>query len=113
MSELPRLKSRMLIDAIMRRVQQAGGFAVIVQRGNDSAGAIIIDCRERGELVEMLEKTTDFDGATAWRRVPAPNAAPANWADDYGRRRAESDPDLWLIELDVAAAARFADEILG
>ncbi len=101
----------MLVDALSRRVQQAGGFATVLQRGDDSAGAILIDCRERGEHQEYLEKTIDFDGLLTWRRVAIPNAAPANWADSYSSRRMAGDPDLWAIELDIVSAARFADEL--
>jgi hypothetical protein len=33
--------------------------------------------------------------------------------DHYIARRRRSDPDLWVIELDVAEAERFAVETLG
>jgi hypothetical protein len=113
MAEPARLTSRILVDALRRQVQAAGGFATILQRGNDEAGAIIIDCRDRGENTSLLEKYTDFDGVVHWRRVNSPDAAHAKWAEDYSRQRAESDPDLWWMELDIADAARFADELLG
>jgi hypothetical protein len=106
-----RLTSRLLVDALLRQVQSAGGFATILQRGNDEAGAILIDCRDRGENTALLEKYTDLDGQLGWRPVDSPHAACAKWPEDYGRKRAESDADLWWIELDVADAARFADEM--
>ena len=111
--ESPRLTSRLLVDALLRKVQQEGGFATMVQRGNDAAGAIIIECIERGKLAQLLEKTTDFEDVTNWRRIAPPDAAPAKWTDDYRARRVASDADLWWIELDIAGAARFADEMIA
>jgi hypothetical protein len=111
MVDQARLTSRMLVDALRRKVQNAGGFATIVQRGNDQAGAILVDCRDRGENTALLERYTDFDGKMSWRPVHAPHAAPANWTEEYARSRADSDSDLWWIELDIADAARFADEL--
>jgi hypothetical protein len=113
MADPVRPASRLLVDALLRRVQAAGGFATILQRGNDGAGAILLDCRERGKNTAILEKYTDFDGHMGWRRVDSSHAATAKWAEDYGRKRAETDDDLWWIELDIADAARFADELLA
>jgi hypothetical protein len=113
MADLPRLTSRMLVDALIRQVQAVGGFATILQRGNNEAGAILIDCQDRGIPTEILEKSTDFDGYVRWRRVDSPNAAPANWRRDYPQKRAASDPDSWWIELDIAGAARFADDLVA
>ncbi len=113
MADQPRLTSRLLVDALLRKILQEGGFATIVQRGNDAAGAILIECIERGQLAELLEKTTDFEGVSQWRRIAPPDAAPAKWTDEYRARRVASDADLWWIELDIAGAARFADEMIA
>jgi hypothetical protein len=113
MADPPRLTSRLLVDALVRQVQQAGGFAIMLQRGNDQAGTVILECRHRDNDALILEKSSDFDGNAHWRRIAAPNAALANWPDEYRARRVAADPDLWWIELDIADAARFADEILA
>lgn len=113
MAERPRPTSRLLVDALVRRIQQAGGFATIVQCGNDAAGAIILECRNRGAVTDVLEKSTDFEGVVAWRRIELPIAATAKWIDEYRQRCTDFDPDSWWIELDIAEAARFADEMIA
>ena len=113
MTEPPRLTSRMLVDALRRQIQQKGGFVTVLQRGNDGAGAVLLEYMDRGEVSAVLEKNTDFEGVTGWRRVALPDAAPAQWVEDYRRKRTQSDPDLWWLELDIADAARFADELLA
>jgi hypothetical protein len=110
MVDQPRLTSRLLVDGLRRRVQAAGGYATILQRGNDQAGAILIECREHGQITTILEKYSDMDGRIGWRPVEFAHAAPAKYAENYGQKRAASDPDLWWIELDVADAARFTDD---
>ncbi len=113
MDDLPRLTSRFMIDALVRKVQQEGGFAAVLQCGNNAAGAIIVECRKHGDLTEILEKSTDFQGLISWRRIALPDAASAKWSDEYRVRRIASDADLWWIELDIAGAARFADEMIA
>jgi hypothetical protein len=113
MDEQPRLHSRMLVDALLRKIQQEGGFATLVHCGNDAAGTILIECRDRGKITDILERSTDFQGQTGWRRITYSDVASAKWADDYRAARISSDADLWWIELDVAGAARFADEMIA
>jgi hypothetical protein len=106
-----RLTSRMTVDALMRRVQAAGGFAAVLAKGDDTAGAILLACSERGEVRMLLERTVDLDGRYRWTPCGPQDVESQADRDSYmGRRRAQ-DPDLWLIELDVADAERFAAEM--
>ena len=106
----PRLTSRMSIDALFRRVQAAGGFAVVLARGDDSAGAILLLCRERGTVKSLLERTVDLDGRYRWTPCGPQHVESEEERDRYIARRRGQDPDLWLIELDVPDAERFAAE---
>lgn len=106
----PRLTSRMTIDALMRRVQAAGGFATVLAKGDETAGAILLLCSERGEPQALLERTIDLDGHYRWTRCGPQDVESEGSRAAYMRRRRDSDPDLWLIELDVADAERFAAE---
>lgn len=108
----PRLASGFIVAALIRRVQAAGGFATILHRGDADAGGILIDCRERGQRVVILEKSTDFDGLQGWRHASDAVEVHPEAGLDYGQRRLSNDPDLWLIELDIADAERFAVETL-
>lgn len=101
----------MLVAALCRSVQAQGGFATILHRGDDQAGAILIECADRGQRGQLLERASDFDGNEHWRAVgagePMDREAYAVWLE----KRRQSDPDLWVVELDIADAARFAAEI--
>ena len=53
------------------------------------------------EIVEIVVETPERGTVTADGAVT-----------DYRRRRRSRDPDLWVIELDIAGAERFAAETL-
>lgn len=111
----PRLASGMLVSALMRRVQAEGGFATVVHRGDDQAGAILIECADHGRRQLLIERATGQDGRETWRSVETGADATPEEAQSYAERmarRRRSDPDLWVIELDIADAERFAAEIL-
>lgn len=109
----PRLASHMLVAALCRRVQAEGGFATIIHRGDVHAGAILIECADRGQRQILVERATDLDGREHWRPAGGDADMTAAAYSAWLERRRRSDPDLWVIELDVADAARFAAETLG
>ena len=106
----PRLTSRLTIDALFRRVRAAGGFATVLARGDETAGAILLLCSDRGTVTSVLERTIDLDGHYRWTPCGPQDVESPATRDGYIQRRRQSDPDLWLIELDIADAERFAAE---
>lgn len=106
----PRLTSRITIDALFRRVRAAGGFATVLARGEDGAGAILLVCADRGRVVRLLERTIDLSGDYRWTPCGPQDVESADLRDSYIARRRAQDPDLWLVELDIADAERFAAE---
>lgn len=102
-----RLPSRLLVDLLIRSTTVAGGFAMLLARGDDHGGTLLIQCRNRDEAGPLLER--QFDGL--WREVgPGPDAAETEQAAYVARRR-KVDPDLWLVELDIPEAPRFIAEL--
>lgn len=108
-----RLTSGLLVSALIRRVQSAGGFAAVLHRGDETAGAILIECVDRGERQMLIERATGMDGQEEWRLVAAAQEGDESAHAERLAKRRRSDPDLWLIELDIAQAERFAAEILS
>ena len=108
-----RLTSRMLIGALSRRVQAAGGAATVLAKGDEVAGAVLLICLEKGVFQQLLERMPLLDGGLQWQTVGPQGAENQAEAESYLARRRRSDPDLWLIELDIASAERFAAETTG
>lgn len=100
---MTRLPSRLIVDLLLRSASAAGGFAAVIRHGDDHGGSLLIQCRDRGTLGPLLER--QFDGI--WQSVGPGSVATDAERDDYLARRRRSDPDLWLIELDVAEAPQF------
>ena len=106
----PRLTTRLTIDALFRRVQAAGGFAAVLARGDDGAGAILMVCRERGAFKSLSERTVDLDGNYQFTPCGPQDVDSESERDSYIQRRRHQDRDLWLIELDIPDAERFTAE---
>jgi hypothetical protein len=103
-----RLTSAVLASAMIRHVNAAGGMATIVKKGEPDVGSILLICMHKGVVQSVRERVLGMDGGYSWAAVgPAEAAA----IDPYLARRRERDPDLWLIELDIAEAERFAAEM--
>lgn len=109
----PRLGSSVLVGALLRLAERDGGFGAVLSRGDANAGAVTVILIERGERRMVLERVVQPDGRYAWQEVGNQGAANEEEFRKFLDRRRRFDPDLWLIELDVASAQRFADEMSG
>ena len=97
----------MTISALLRIAEGDGGFGTVVQKGDPQSGAIIILLAERGLPKMGLERILQLDGRYAWTNME--RGAGDEEARRLIERRKRSDPDLWVLELDVPSAERFAD----
>lgn len=102
----------MAVDALLRRVAGEGGFGAVLARGDDQAGAILLLLTQRGAAKHLLERTLDPAGDYRWTPCGPQDVESAASRDSYMQRRRDRDPDLWLVELDIADAERFAAEMM-
>jgi hypothetical protein len=102
----PRLASSILVGALLRRAEAEGGFGMVLAKGDPTAGAIAVILAERGANPRFFERLLQPDGRYAWQESAQRGDLPA-----LIERRRRFDPDLWLIELDVASTERFAAEM--
>lgn len=107
-----RLSSEMLVSALIRRIEAEGGHATVLAKGDPSGGAILLACAERGVTHTLLERALTGTGDYEWVSC-GPESTDASERDQYVERRRARDPDLWVVELDIAQAERFAAEMLG
>jgi hypothetical protein len=110
---MARLATGVLVNALIRRANSAGGSAMVLARGDATAGAILLLLIERGAHPRFAERGLGPDGRPAL--IPA---GPSEFADDtevtaYWHRRRARDSDLWVIELDIADGERFAAETIA
>ena len=60
----------------------------------------------------MLSQARDMEGEMGWMAAFSGELVAETEADAYIARAMDRDPDLWVVELDVAQAERFAAETL-
>jgi hypothetical protein len=109
-SEAPRLSARFEIGALIRRAEQSGGFAAVLHRGHDEAGTLLLLTTQRGQNPRLWERMPTADGSRAWTSLTNKIFENPHDFSDYVARRHAQDPDLWVIELDVAHPERFIAE---
>ena len=107
-----RLTSAILVNALVRRTNAAGGFATIIVKGDETSGVILLQVLEKCKETGLFERVSNFAGGYALMRCgPSLEDGPEALATYVARRR-RSDPDLWIIELDIPEAERFAAETI-
>ena len=109
----PRLGSSLLVTALLRLAEREGGFGAVLARGDANAGALTVILAERGERRQILERVVQPDGAYGWQEIGNRAAGNEEEFAKFLERRRRFDPDLWILELDVPSAERFADEMAG
>lgn len=109
----PRLTSAMLVSALVRRADAEGGSAMVLAKGDATSGAILLLLLDRGADPRFVERGIGADGAAALLPSGPKQVADEADAGTYWRRRRERDSDLWVVELDIADAERFAAETMN
>jgi hypothetical protein len=101
-----------LVNALVRRANREGGFATVLAKGDATAGAILFITQDRGENARAHERGIGPRGDT--ELLPVGPEGDSRAVADYWMRRRQGDPDLWVVEVDIAGAERFvAETILG
>lgn len=109
MSE-PRLKSKVWVAAFMRRCWAADVPALLVRRGEETAGAVLIKATDYRAGCVVYARGLTQDGAWGWRRASGPEPLTEPDADAYVDRQIGYDSDLWIVEVETAALADFVDD---
>ena len=109
----PKLTADMLVGALRKRIGAAGGFATIVHKGDATSGAILVLAHHNGRNPVALERQMGIDGGYVMVSTGPQAADNIIEIEEYAARRRARDPDLWVIEADVADAERFAAETIA
>lgn len=107
---MTRLPAHLEVSALIRAAEAAGGFATVVSKGERDAGTILILTIERGGFARLWERMPRLDGARVFEVVRQQDNENKKEFEDYLTRRTARDPDIWLVELDIAGAERFVAE---
>jgi hypothetical protein len=107
-----RVKSHIWVSAYLRRLNNAFIAAALVHRGDSDAGAIYIKVARLNGMAQVYAPLSAYlaeaapggtlilDDGRAWEPVYAPEVSEAE-ADSYLARQAASDPDIWVLEIEI------------
>ena len=102
----PRLPAHLEVSGLVRQVNAAGGFAVVLHKGERDAGTTVVVIAENGGNLRIFERMPMLDGTRQWQLSRKQDIDKPQEIHEYLQRRSDQDPDLWLVELDIANGER-------
>lgn len=113
------LATQLVVGAIRRSVEAQGGFAMVLARGDADAGDVLLVVTDR--MSETADANPLFfqpipawrnehDRLIRWERI-GQDIDNKGKASDFLAKKRRIDPDLWIVELNVADRQRFAEEL--
>lgn len=106
-----RLPAAIEASALIRLAEANGGFGVVLHRGEPDSGTILIvilDNQGFGETqARTFERLPKADGSRGWTLDKVQDIENKIDFEEYLKRRIARDPDLWVIELTIAAGEQF------
>lgn len=99
----PRLKSRLWIEALLRRCQGEGKFGAVVKIGADEAGTVFVAVNHLNGTYDLLAPPAgpshDDEGKRLFEKA---FAQPVAWGEVQALfdRRRKFDSDIWLVEIE-------------
>ena len=102
-----RLPAHLEVSSMIRLAESNGGFAMVLHKGQRDAGTILIVSMFRGDNVRLYERMPQLDGTRPFVLTKTQDIEKSKEFDDYVNRRRSQDPDIWVLEVDIADPERF------
>ena len=94
---MARLASLVWVDAYRMRQELQGVPVYVVQRGDATAGAVLVKLNTLDGRAQVWQRMTAMDGTRPWAVLAEGEEAEVDAA--IARQRAR-DPDLWVLEVE-------------
>ncbi len=105
------LKTEFWASALIRRAQIGGAFAAVARKGDTDAGAVLVKVALMDGRARLYAPARDGEGERVWLNLSAGELGEQERdVDAYVRRRAERDPDLWVVEIEDKHGRHFLEE---
>ena len=106
-----RIAASVLAGALIRKAESQSGFGAVLAKGDATAGSILVILLEKGGNPRLFERLLQPDGRYAWEESGSQRIEDSREVPGFIARRRRVDPDLWVLELDIPSAERFAAEM--
>lgn len=102
-----RLPAHLEIASLIRLAESNGGSAMVLSRGERDAGTVLIVTMNRGEAARLFERMPQLDGNRNFVSTRSQDTENPREFFEYLTRRQNQDPDIWILEVDIADPERF------
>ena len=96
----PRLKSKIIIDAIIRICSDQGLPATVARLGDPDAGNIYIKVSNTVYDCLIYTQQRQIDETVKWVETPTKDILSETQADAYLERQIQYDQDIWIVEIE-------------
>ncbi|MFP3944928.1 MAG: DUF1491 family protein [Alphaproteobacteria bacterium] len=107
----PRLKAEIWVKAFIRRCAVSDVPAVVVRRGDETAGAVLVRVNRLDGHSAVYVQTRRGDGTAIWTRGTGPEDVPDERAEAYLAKALRVDPDVWIVEVEDREGRPFLDDV--
>ena len=108
-----RLPAHLEVAALIRAAQAEGGIATVLAKGERDADTILIVTMCRGEDAALHERMPQLDGTRPFVCTKTQDPEKPYEFSEYLTRRSQQDPDIWIVEVDIADAAQFVSKTVN
>ena len=105
---MPRLKSAIYVQALIRRAEVSGASAYLARRGAEEAGAVFLKISRFDGTATVLSPASRGE-ERVWTK-PLGDSADGPACDAYFARQIKFDPDIWIVEIEDKEGRAFVDE---
>lgn len=108
---MDRLRTRLWVEALIRRAEVAGASGFIVQHGDDERGDVLVKVSRLDGTAAAYRPSIDMEGNRIFLNLAAQGVGPDERAvDDYVARARGRDSDLWVVEIEDREGRHFLTE---
>ena len=105
---MARLRSKIWVQAYLKRLEIQNIAAYVTAHGDDQSGAILIKVIKMDGSAQLYQKTFDLQSnKNAWVRILEGLDMEI---DSLLEKQKVNDPDLWVVEIESASGQNYLDE---
>jgi len=106
----PKLKTRIWVQALIRRAEVSGASAFVARKGEADAGAVVVKVSLLNGTATVWASSYGREGERRWIRGTGDAPVPDADAEAYIQRAVARDSDLWVLEVEDREGRDFLTE---
>ncbi|MBL4616587.1 MAG: DUF1491 family protein [Robiginitomaculum sp.] len=103
------LRSQILVQALIRRAQVQGAFALVRDHGDDDAGSVLVMINTLDGKANLFGQTRDEGYNRVWENL-CPSGTDYRKVEAILTNRLKQDRDLWVVEIEDKNGRNFLTE---